>query len=44
MIVEMIRGKKMDPDKEGFVHFIGFVLLMGLMVVILFNDIRNIIK
>lgn len=42
MIVEVIRGKKMDPDKEGFVHFIGFVLLMGLMVVIMFNDIRNI--
>ena len=42
MIVEMIRGKKMDPDKEGFVHFIGFVLLMILMVVVLFNDIRNI--
>lgn len=42
MIVEMIRGKKMDTDKEGFVHFIGFVLLMALMVVVMFNDIRNI--
>ncbi len=42
MIFEMVRGKKIDPDKEGFVHFIGFVLLMALMVVIMFNDIRNI--
>ena len=42
MIVELIRGKKIDEDKEGFFHFIGFVLLMVLMVVILFNDIRNI--
>lgn len=42
-IVEAIRGKRVDPDKEGFVHFIGLVLLMGLMVVIMFNDIRKII-
>lgn len=42
MLVEMIRGKKMDTNKEGFVHFIGFVLLMALMVVVMFNDIRNI--
>jgi regulator of sigma E protease len=41
-IIEIIRGKKMDPDKEGFVHFIGFVLLMVLMVVVLFNDVHNI--
>lgn len=41
LIVEAIRGKKVDPDKEGFVHFIGIVLLLGLMVVIMFNDIRK---
>ncbi len=37
--IEAIRGKPVDPDKEGRVHFIGFVLLMGLMVLVLFNDI-----
>ncbi len=42
-IIEVIRGKKMDPDKEGFIHMIGFVLLMILMVFIFFNDIRNLI-
>ena len=42
MIVEIVRGKKISADKEGFVHFIGFVLLMVLMVVVMFNDIRNI--
>lgn len=42
-IIEVIRGKKMDPDKEGFIHMIGFVLLMLLMVFIFFNDIRNLI-
>lgn len=41
ILVEAVRGKPMDPEKEGYIHFIGFVLLMGLMVLILFNDIRN---
>ena len=42
LIVEAIRGKKVDPDKEGMVHFIGLMLLMLLMVVVMFNDIRKI--
>ena len=42
LIIEGIRGKAIDPDKEGMVHFVGFVLLMLLMVVVLFNDIRRI--
>lgn len=41
LIVEAIRRKKIDPDKEGFVHFIGIALLMILMVVVMFNDIRK---
>lgn len=41
LVVEAIRGKKIDPDKEGFVHLIGIVLLMLLMVVVMFNDIRK---
>lgn len=41
LIVEAIRRKKINPDKEGFVHFIGIALLMILMVVVMFNDIRK---
>lgn len=41
LILELIRGKKINPEKEGMVHFIGLVLLMLLMVVIMFNDIRK---
>ena len=26
--IEAVRGKPIDPQKEGFVHFIGFALLM----------------
>ncbi len=41
-IIEVVRGKKMKPEHEGMINFIGFVLLMLLMVFILFNDIRNV--
>ena len=42
LIVEAIRRKRVDPDKEGMVHLVGIVLLMILMVVIMANDIRKI--
>ena len=41
MIVEVIRRKKIDPNKEGMVHLIGIIILLALMVVIMFNDIRK---
>lgn len=41
LIVEAVRRKRVPPEKEGMVHFAGFALLMILMVVVLFNDIRN---
>ncbi len=39
IILEIVRGKPVPPEKEGFVHFIGFAILMGLMVFILLKDI-----
>ncbi len=39
LIIEILRGKPIDPEKEGFVHFIGFVLLIGLMIVVTYQDI-----
>ena len=41
LIIEAVRGKPVDRNKEGFVNFIGFALLMVLMVFILFNDIAR---
>lgn len=41
LIIEAIRRKEIDPEKEGMVHFVGICLLMGLMVIIMFNDIRK---
>ncbi|MEI2434429.1 RIP metalloprotease RseP [Priestia megaterium] len=39
--VEGIRGKPIDRQKEGIVHFIGFALLMLLMLVVTWNDIQK---
>lgn len=38
---EAVRGKPVDRQKEGVVHFIGIVLLMLLMVVVTWNDIQR---
>lgn len=39
--IEAVRGKPIDPQKEGIVHFIGFALLMLLMIVVTWNDIQR---
>ena len=41
-IVEAIRGKKLNEKIVGKVHLVGFVLLMGLMVFVMYNDIVKI--
>lgn len=42
LILEAIRGRKVDPDKEGMVHFVGMMILFGIMILVVFNDIRKI--
>ncbi|MCR5793386.1 MAG: RIP metalloprotease RseP [Lachnospiraceae bacterium] len=42
LFIEVIRGKPVDQDKEGMVHFIGLVALMLLMVLVAYNDIMRI--
>ena len=42
LAVEAVRGKPVSREKEGMVHFIGFVLLMIIMALVMFNDIARI--
>jgi regulator of sigma E protease len=42
MLIEVVRGKPVPPEKEGMVHFIGLMFFMVLMVFIFFNDLANI--
>ncbi|MCL2421610.1 MAG: site-2 protease family protein [Defluviitaleaceae bacterium] len=44
LLLEAIRRKPIPVEKEGMVHFAGFVLLMVLLVFITYQDILNLIR
>ncbi|WP_313756532.1 RIP metalloprotease RseP [Tissierella sp.] len=39
LLIELVRGKPIDPEKEGFIHFVGFVLLISLMLIVTYRDL-----
>jgi regulator of sigma E protease len=39
LLIELVRGKPIDTNKEGFIHFVGFVLLISLMLIVTYRDI-----
>jgi regulator of sigma E protease len=39
VVVEMIRGKRVDPRKEGAIHLVGLAILLTLMFLVTFQDI-----
>ena len=39
LLIEAIRGKKIDPEKEGLVHLIGFFVLISFTIFITYKDI-----
>ena len=41
LIIEAIRKKRIPPEKEGWVHLAGMVLLLALMAFVMFNDIKK---
>ena len=41
VLVEGIRGRRVDPAKEGLVHLIGLALLVALMLFITWQDLVN---
>ncbi len=43
-VYEKIRGRKPDPRIEGYIHYVGLILLLGLMALVFFNDIVRIIR
>ena len=42
LIIEKIKGSKVNPKIENTIHSVFFILLMGLMLYITFNDIVRI--
>lgn len=41
ILIEAIRGKRVAPEKEGAIHFIGLALLVMLMLVVSYYDVRD---
>jgi len=41
VLIEIVRGRPIAPEREGMVHLVGLALLLSLMVVVLLNDIAN---
>ncbi|MDP6586340.1 MAG: site-2 protease family protein, partial [Anaerolineales bacterium] len=39
VLVEIIRGRRISPEKEGLVHFMGMTMLLGLMAVLVVQDL-----
>ncbi|SEK22190.1 RIP metalloprotease RseP [Paenibacillus sp. OK003] len=42
--IEGLRGRPVDPNREGMVHFVGFAMLFVLMLAVTYNDILRLIN
>lgn len=40
-LIEGVRGKPLEPDKEGMITMIGFAFIMLLMILVTWNDIQR---
>lgn len=43
ILIELVTRRRVPPEKEGIVHFIGLILLFGLMIFATWNDIMRFI-
>jgi len=41
VIIEIIRGKPIPPEKEGYVHMVGLIFLLSVGVFFIINDLVN---
>ncbi len=41
ILIEGVRGRRIEPERESMVHVIGMLVLLGLMVLLIFQDIVN---
>lgn len=42
LVIEAIRGRRVKPERENMVHYVGLICMFGLMIFIVFNDIYKI--
>jgi regulator of sigma E protease len=41
ILIELIRGRRVSPEREGFIHMVGFMFLLGLMLLITVRDLSS---
>jgi regulator of sigma E protease len=41
VLIEAVRGRRVEPERESMVHVIGMLVLLGLMALMIFQDIVN---
>jgi regulator of sigma E protease len=41
VFIEAVCGRRISPERESLVHFVGIVVLIALMILIAVNDIQN---
>jgi regulator of sigma E protease len=39
ILIEAVRGRRVSPEREGMIHMVGFMLLLGLMLFITVRDL-----
>ena len=39
LLIEGLRGKPLNPEKENLIHLVGFVLLMVVMIAVTYKDV-----
>lgn len=41
VLIEAVRGRRVEPEREGLVHLVGMLFLLGLMFLLIIQDIAN---
>lgn len=41
VLLEAVRGRRIEPEREGMVHLVGMLFLLGLMFLLIIQDVAN---
>jgi len=41
VLIEAIRGRRVPPEREAVIHFVGMMILVGLMLLVMLQDFLN---
>ena len=43
-IIEAVTGRPVNRDIEGYIHFVGMIILLAFMAFIVFKDVTKLIR